>query len=59
MLKSLDSDFESFFYKREYTERNFCFYFQVCAQQYKPQEAMKAFEKMQVLGIKPTDHAYT
>ena len=32
VLKSLDANFESFFYKREYTERNFCFYMQVCAQ---------------------------
>ena len=39
VLKSLDTDFESFFYKREYSERNFCFYLQVCAQQYKPEEA--------------------
>ena len=31
VLKSLDSNFESFFYKREYTERNFCFYMQACA----------------------------
>ena len=59
VLKSLDTSFESFFFKREYTERNFCFYFQVCAQQYKPELASRAFEKMLTLGIRPTDHCYT
>ena len=59
VLKSLDTSFESFFYQREYTERNFCFYMQVCAQQYKPELALKAFERMESLGIRPTDHTYT
>ena len=59
VIRHMDSTFESFFFKRDYTERNFCFYMQVCAQQYKPEEAMKAFKRMEVLGIKPTDHVYT
>ena len=59
VLKSLDTDFESFFFKRPYTERNFCFYLQLCAQQYKPELALVAFERMQTLGIAPTDHTYT
>ena len=59
VLKSIDTTFESFFYQRKYTERNFCFYLQACAQQYKPEEAQKAFDRMQSLGIRPTDHTYT
>jgi len=59
VLKSLDTSFESFFYKRQYSERNFSFYMQVCAQQYKPDLAQKAFDRMTTLGIKPTDHSYT
>lgn len=59
VLKSIDTSFESFFYQRAYTERNFCFYMQACAQQYKPDDALKAFERMLSLGIKPTDHIYT
>ena len=32
---------------------------QVCAQQHKPDEVMKAFERMLALNIKPTDHIFT
>ena len=32
---------------------------QVCAQQHKPEEAMKAFDRMLALNIKPTDHVFT
>jgi pentatricopeptide repeat protein len=35
-MKHLDSSFESFFYQRDYTERNFTFYLQVLAHQHKP-----------------------
>ena len=31
VMKNLDSNFESFFYQRHYTEENFCFYIQVLA----------------------------
>lgn len=31
VLMEIDSTFETFFFKRDYTERNFCFYMQVCA----------------------------
>lgn len=58
-LKHMNSDFEVFFQRRNYTEKNFCFYLQVLAQQYKPREAREAFEKMLALNIKPTDHTYT
>lgn len=34
-------------------------YMQVCAQQYKPELAHKAFDRMLSLGIQPTDHIYT
>ena len=56
---AMDSTFETFFFKRDYTERNFCFYMQVCAQQHKPDEVMKAFDRMLALNIKPTDHIFT
>ena len=59
VLKHIDSTFESFFYKRNYTERNFSFYLQVLAQQYKPTEADQAFETMIALDIKPTDYTFT
>ena len=59
VLREMDSNFESFFFKRAYTERNFGFYIQVCAQQYKPEEAHKAFKRMEALKIKPTDSTYT
>jgi hypothetical protein len=59
ILKQIDSTFESFFHKRDYTERNFSFYLQVLAQQYKPVEAQAAFEKMLTLGIKPSDQVFT
>ena len=55
----MDASFESFFYQRAYTERNFAFYLQVLAQQYKSDEALSAFNKMLAIGIKPTDHTYT
>ena len=55
----MDANFESFFFKRAYSERNFGFYIQICAQQYKPEEAMKAFKRMEALKIKPTDTTYT
>ena len=59
VLKEMDANFESFFFKRAYSERNFGFYIQICAQQYKPEEAMKAFKRMVALKIKPTDTTYT
>ena len=59
VLQAMDSTFETFFFKRDYTERNFCFYMQVCAQQHKPDEVMKAFDRMLALNIKPTDHIFT
>ena len=57
-MKHIDTSFESFFYKREYTEKNFCFYMQVCARQYKSDEALKAFRRMETMGIKPSEHSY-
>jgi hypothetical protein len=55
----MDSSFEVFFQQRPYTERNFAFYLQVLAQQYKPKEAQEAFNKMIALGIQPSDHVFT
>ena len=54
----MDSSFESFFYRRKYTERNFTFYLQVLAAQYKADDALKAFRRMETMEIKPTDHTY-
>lgn len=51
----MDSTFENFFYQRDYTLKNFNFYLQVLAQQYKDKEAMVAFRKMETMGIKPDD----
>ena len=53
VLRAMDANFESFFFKRDYTERNFGFYLQVCAQQHKPEEAEKAFRRMEALQIRP------
>lgn len=57
-MKHMDSSFESFFYRRKYTERNFTFYLQVLAAQYKADDALKAFRRMETMEIKPTDHTY-
>lgn len=58
-LKHMNSDFEVFFQKRNYSERNFASYLQVLAQQYKHKEAQQAFDKMLTLGIPPSDYCYT
>ena len=57
-MKHMDTSFESFFYKTKYTERNFTFYLQVLASQYKSEDALKAFRRMEAMGIRPTDHTY-
>ena len=57
-MKHMDTSFESFFYQREYTERNFTFYLQVLAAQYKSDEALKAFRRMEAMDIRPSDHTY-
>ena len=57
-MKHMDTGFESFFYKRPYSERNFSFYLQVCAKQYKADEALKAFRRMETMGIRPTEYTY-
>ena len=57
-MKHMDTGFESFFYKRAYTERNFQFYFQICAKQYKSEEALRAFRRMETMGIRPTEYSY-
>ena len=31
VLREMDANMESFFFKRDYTERNFSFYIQICA----------------------------
>lgn len=58
-LKEIDSSFESFFYQRPYTHSNFNFYLQVLAQQEEPELAMKAFDRMLALKIKPDDETFT
>ena len=58
-MKHMDTTFENFFYQRDYTLKNFNFYLQVLAQQYKTKEAMEAYKKMETLGIKPNDETFT
>ena len=38
--------------------KNFNFYLQVLAQQYKNKEALETLRKMETLGLKPTDETY-
>ena len=57
-MKHMDTSMESFFYQREYNTKNFNFYFQVLAAQYKKDEAIQAFRKMEAMGIKPNDSTY-
>lgn len=57
-MKHMDSSFESFFYQRDYNERNFTFYLQVLAAQYKSEDALKAFRRMEAMSITPTDYTY-
>jgi len=57
-MKYMDTSFESFFYQRVYSEKNFSFYLQVLASQGKPEEALKAFRRMEAMNIQPTDNAY-
>jgi pentatricopeptide repeat protein len=57
-MKHMDSSFESFFYQRSYNERNFTFYLQVLAAQYKSDDALIAFRRMEAMNIMPTDHTY-
>jgi hypothetical protein len=54
----METTFESFFYQRDYSVKNFNFYLQVLATQYKKDEALSAFRKMEAMGIRPTDHSY-
>ncbi len=54
----MDTSYESFFYQRDYTLKNFKFYLQVLAQQYKHEDALKAFRRMEDMGLKPDDEAY-
>lgn len=57
-LKQIDTSFESFFYQRDYTLKNFNFYLQVLAQQYKDEDALKTLRKMETMGLKPDDQTY-
>ena len=57
-MQYMDTSFESFFYQRAYNEKNFSFYLQVLAAQRKPDEALKAFRRMESMNIQPTDRTY-
>ena len=57
-MKHMDSTFESFFYQRDYTLKNFCFYLQVLSHQQKKDDALVAFRRMEQMGIRPNDTAY-
>lgn len=57
-MKQIDTTFESFFYQRPYTLSSFNFYLQVLAQQEKPDQSMKAFERMLALKLRPTDETF-
>jgi pentatricopeptide repeat protein len=58
-MKMLDSTFEGFFFKREFTLKNFNYYLQVLTRQNKIPQAEEAFKKMQELGIIPDIETYT
>lgn len=47
-----------FFYQRNYTLQNFNFYLQVLSAQYKAEEAEKALDKMQILGLQPDKETF-
>lgn len=57
-MKYMDTSMEKFFYVREYNLENFNFYLQVLSSQYKAEEAQKAIERMQMLGIEPDSTSY-
>lgn len=57
-MKHMDTSFGVFFYQRDFTERNFAFYIQVLAKQHKDEEALKAFRRMEEMGIEPTSFTY-
>lgn len=58
-IKSLDSSFEGFFFKREINLKNFNYYFQVLSQQGKVEEFDNALVKMEEMKIVPTLETYT
>ena len=57
-LKLMDSTFEGFFYKRDYTLKNFNFYLQVLAKQHKTDEALEILKKMNTIGITANYESY-
>lgn len=57
-MKYMDTSMEKFFYQRDYTLQNFNFYLQVLSAQYKVEEAEKAFERMQILGLQPDKETF-
>ena len=57
-MKHMDTSFESFFYQRDYSLRSFRFYLQVLAAQYKHEDALKAFRRMESMNIRPDDTIY-
>lgn len=57
-VKHMNTSYESFFFQREYTRKNFDFYLQVLASQYKDEEALKVLSRMQAMGIRPDGAQY-
>jgi pentatricopeptide repeat protein len=57
-MKLLDSSFEGFFFKREFSIKNFNYYLQVLVRQDRTTECEEAIKKMQELGIIPDEESY-
>ena len=57
-MKYMDTSMEKFFYQRDYSIKNFNFYLQVLTSQYKVDEVVEVFNKMNTLGIAPDSESY-
>ncbi len=56
--KTLDTNFESFFYKRQINVKNYNYFLQVLARQNKPEEAHSHLQRMPNLGLSPNSDSY-
>jgi pentatricopeptide repeat protein len=58
-MQNMDSSFEGFFFKREFSLNNFNYYLQVLSRQSKKEHFEIALEKMESLGIQPNLTTFT
>ncbi len=54
-MKSLDTNFESFFHKRELTTKNLNYYIEVLSTQGKQNECEQVLAKISEIGLKPNE----